>query len=343
LQVIETTNTDGSSLNLAITGHDFRDVHYVRDDDGELGPADGTSNGTVYDLAIHILLLHTSNVRFPEILVAAFEPLSDAEAIKTPAANISVPLQKGTDVESLLSAFYGNDDDDEDINDDEDTSTLTNTTNSTGVRRLLWGRRNRCGLWCQINRVKRQLSQARNYANHMARYARNQAQNARNQVANARRSAANARNAWRTVSRWKSYAKNAIRKKSNALYRATRDAKRFAIHAARNAKRYAQKVNKAIADNLDKVSDAVDGIEKLPQELIDKVLEKIEPLKQLSGCDIINSMQTEINNFLDKQTMCLSPSCSGNHLNSGRIETVHDEVGFKVGVACGQPPWPVPL
>lgn len=88
----------------------------------------------VYDLAVHTLLLHTSNARFPEILVASVEPLSIAEEVRTPAMNMSLPLKSGS-VEDLLDAFYAGD---------------GAAPEAAASRRLLWG----CNVWCQLENLR---------------------------------------------------------------------------------------------------------------------------------------------------------------------------------------------
>jgi hypothetical protein len=254
IQNIETSGGNGASLSLGITGHDFQDIHYRRDAEGALRRV-ADSAGATYDLAVHTLLLHTSNARFPEILVASVEPLSEAEEAKTPAVNMSMPLTAGASVSDLLDALYAADD--------------AGGAGSSGARRLLWG----CNVWCQLNNL-------RNSAN----------------------------NAWNHVNAWKSQAQRSINDSKSQLSR----------------------FSELIGDSLQKVNAAMTDVKEMPQDLMDKVRAKVDPIKQLSGCDIIGKMTDSINGYLAQKPMCLSPGCSGSHLNSGALETLHEDDEWKV-------------
>jgi hypothetical protein len=115
LATLQTADVDGRSVTLAITGHAFRDFHFIRGgnaSDAPLyipAPAAASASGTPYDLAMRVLVLHTADARFPAAVAASFEPLSVNENTWTPAKNISAVLDK-TKLEGvytgLLRAVY---------------------------------------------------------------------------------------------------------------------------------------------------------------------------------------------------------------------------------------------
>ena len=138
LSTLETSDVDGRSVTLAITGHAYRDFHFVRGGNASNAPlyipapaaavaaasasasasaaaaaavADAApAGGTAYDLAMRVLVLHTTNVRFPAAVAASIEPLSDDEKRLTPAKNVSAVL--GDDAATLgavLRAVYATD------------------------------------------------------------------------------------------------------------------------------------------------------------------------------------------------------------------------------------------
>ena len=291
LTSLETLRGDGTTVTLGITGHDFRDIHYVRNADDELVTVDDdidaaldSAEGKTYDLAVHVLVLHTSNVRYPVIIVASTQPLSDAEKSKgTVATNLSMPVGKGYDIDDFLEAFYDDDATSSSLVDGEDGG-----GDGGGRRRQLRWWRSRCNAWCHFNRMKR------SYNNAMK----------------------NVRSAQRQASSWKSYARRSIYKARSQL----NSVKNRMTGVIRNAGSF---VNRARSD-----------ITRLPSSLMDKVKEKVEPLSQLSGCDMIKLMEDQINDFLKKKPLCISPGCSGSHLNSGEVETVHEDpaYGYTVGI-----------
>ena len=282
---IETMDTDGGVITLGITGYDFEDIHFTRDSAGELVRATDSA-GMTYDMAVHILLLHTSHARFPEILVANVEPLSEAEAAKTEAVNFSIPLPVGSEVDDLLDAFYGGGAGAEEDADEGDGG---------DGRKLLWWRRPSCNVWCQLGKIKNQAKAAQNAA---------------------RRQAASASRAWRQVSSWKSKASRAMRSARNA---------------ANNARNQLNRFTSIVRTSMQRVQRAGSDLTDLPATLMQKVRSKVDPISQLSGCDIITLMANEINKYLAQNPMCLSPGCSGSHLNSGSIESLHDSDTWKIG------------
>jgi hypothetical protein len=217
-------------------------------------------------------------------------PFSDAQAAKTPAANISLPLSQGADIDVLLDAFYGG-------------------TGSSGTRRILMGRDN---LWSEV---------IKNGAN----------------------------SAWAEVISWTTKATKeikAVKPTETAKATAISTSTTMATSQLRGLKGW--NVLNTLMDSMDPFGlskllwdngiggEALNTAFGMSKRLWDMIFGKIAPLMQLSGCNIISAMTTEINTFLAKSPMCISPSpsCSGSHLNNGEITTVHEKVGlFKAGLA----------
>ena len=77
---LETSDSEGRHLTLGVTGHAFRDFHFVRAGSGQAAalyiPAPAADaappaqrvNGTRYDLAMHVLVIHTADARFPTVV-----------------------------------------------------------------------------------------------------------------------------------------------------------------------------------------------------------------------------------------------------------------------------------